>query len=101
MKDKEIKTYYDLTSEEIKKYRSEFVKTSSVGRALYFVTNLIQFGMLMLLICLIGILLLDDTKNLSLIGWIIFIGVFGCVPQMYLNINFSCWLKHKYGIKRW
>ena len=101
MKDKETKTYYDLTSEEIKKYRSEFVKTSNVGRVLYYVTTIMQLGMLMCLISLITILLLDDMKNLSLIGWIVFFVVFGYVPQVYFIINFSCWLKHKYGIKRW
>ena len=101
MKDKETKTYYDLTIEQIKKYRSEFVKTSNVGRVLYYVTTIMQLGMFMCAISLIAIQLLDDMQNLSLIGWIFSFVVFGYVIHVYFSINFSCWLKHKYGIKRW
>ena len=96
MKDK---TYYDLTNEEEKKYRNEFIKTP-VGKQIYLLTTVIQF-ILFVCMAMFFITLVVSDSILFDGGWFIFIALAAFLPKVYFNINFCAWLKHKFGINRW
>ena len=104
MKDK---TYYDLTKEEKKKYEKEFSKTS-LGKVVYNIATAVQIFTLLMEVFFVVLLfvdssiLLEDPKFMLIyIFMLIVISVINWIPCVYLNINFSCWLKNKYGINRW
>lgn len=105
-----MKTYYDLTSEEREKYKKEF-KTTPVGRELYSI-----FYWTVIILIAVGFIYgylqgtIFNFENISdalttMFNWsllMIILALLSClVYYTYININFSCWLKNKYKIKRW
>jgi len=103
-------TYYDLTSEEREKYRKEFKKTP-VGKELY---SNFYWTIIVLIIIAFAYGSLQgnifDFENISsalttMFNWtslmVVIAALFVLIYYAYLNINFSCWLKNKYKIKRW
>lgn len=105
-----MKIYYDLTSEEREKYRKEF-KSTPVGKELYS-----NFHWTIIVLIIIASLYgglqgsIFDLENISSAlttmfyssSLMVVIALLSClVYYVYININFSCWLKHKYKIKKW
>lgn len=92
-----MKTYYDLTIDERKKYLKEFKKTP-VGRDLYIEKSIMAIvaGVLLIVIFLLGFLT-DDFDFIGSILLIVMIEVY----NIYFNLNFTAWLKNKHDIKRW
>lgn len=96
------KNYYDLTSEELKKYNNEFKKTPG-GYRIYFLRTFFQSMLFFFcIIYFIGTLFAVDNQEL----WVVILLLFLCtllfllnfIPVYYYNCNFRKWLKEKYNI---
>ena len=93
-----MKNYYDLTSQEKKKYENEFKKTP-VGKDMY-IEGTILYIITSIMVCLF--LYMDFKINSNYSASVMCIAfVINTVYKAYLNINFTAWLKNKYEIKRW
>lgn len=92
-----MKTYYDLTIDQRKKYLIEFKKTP-IGKDIYIKRLIMDFVGSILLICifLTGFL----TDDYDFIGGIVLISLVDAY-HIYFNLNFTAWLKNKHDIKRW
>lgn len=102
-----MKTYYDLTREERKKYESEFKKTPG-GKEMNRTSLYIQIPIALVMILEIVIICIGPknvynydviSELLNMLFWVIFI--IDIVYTTYFKICFSSWLKNKYEIKRW
>lgn len=98
-----IKTYYDLTKEERKKYSNEF-KQTPIGKQTNFKLNLSCVSAV--ICCFVGGFLEGyGCENETFINLFLIIAVFEAISiivlSVYNNISFSSWLKIKYDIKRW
>jgi len=98
-----MKTYYDLTKEEIKKYSKEF-KQTPIGKQINSKLNLSCLGAI---ICLFigGFIEVYGYENKLNINLFLIMSIFEAlsitVLSAYNNLSFSSWLKLKYDIKRW
>lgn len=98
-----MKTYYDLTSSELAKYRKEFKKTPQGKNLFYRIVSLdVMLLALFALYCIIVIFEPESAGN-DFFDWVFIIALIACydVENIYYNINFNAWLKNKYDIKRW
>lgn len=103
-----MKTYYDLTRKEREKYLDEFKKTP-VGKEynqnskLIFVIASILLGISIFISCLTSDITSDKVNLfvdwIGTLGFLVFI-IYD-VYLIYINVNFTSWLKNKYDIKRW
>jgi len=93
-----MKTYYDLTNEEKKKYEKEFKKTP-IGRDMN-IRKIIVHILATAIIVLVFLIDYQMETNFST-------GLFFCALlidvayKAYFNLNFTAWLKNKHDIKRW
>ena len=98
-----MKTYYDLTKEERKRYSKEF-KQTPIGKQINSKLNLSCISAV--LCCFIGGFIEGyGYKNEFAINLFLIIAIFEAlsiiVLSIYNNLSFSFWLKLKYDIKRW
>lgn len=92
-----MKTYYDLTIDERKKYLKEFNKTP-IGKDIYIEKIIMDLVVSILLFCIFLSSFLTDDYDF--VGGIILISLIEAY-HIYFNLNFTAWLKNKHDIKRW
>ena len=93
-----MKTYYDLTNEEKKKYEKEFKKTP-IGKDM----NIRKIMVDVLSTVIIVVVFLIDYQmetNFSTASFFCAL-LIDVVYKAYFNLNFTAWLKNKHDIKRW
>ena len=96
-----MKTYYDLSKQERKDYMKEF-KQTPVGKEINIGYTLISILTLILFIAT-DFLTYSNAElaaRLSIYALILMIAV-DLIFTLYININFTAWLKNKHNIKRW
>jgi len=93
-----MKTYYDLTISEKKKFKKEFKKTPG-GKDICVQLTIIQ----LLSIAIFATCIFIDTRTNSYfsINALFIIVLVEEVCKLVLNINFTAWLKNRHNIKRW
>ncbi|MBQ7136466.1 MAG: hypothetical protein IJO43_00630 [Bacilli bacterium] len=93
-----MKTYYDLSLSEKKKYKKEF-KSTPGGKDIWIQLTIIQ----LLSIAFLATCIFIDTQTNSYFSinvlFIIILVEEAC--KLVFNINFTAWLKNKHNIKRW
>lgn len=98
-----MKTYYDLTSSELAKYRKEFKKTPQGKNLFYRIVALDVVFLVLLALYFLIVFYGSETAISGFNNWFFFIVlVVGYdIENIYYNINFNAWLKNKHDIKRW
>lgn len=101
-----MKTYYDLTNKEKSKYIDEFKKTPG-GKDLFGWRAFFIILTAIILVVVVALSIYEEEAKIvisemelieNFCGFIIGLTI---VYSIYLNINFTGWLKNKYDIKRW
>lgn len=96
-----MKTYYDLTKKERGEYLKEFKKTP-VGKEMKMTLNLSFFAFLAFIILesvFVSFGYNEYGNFFDVASWVA-IGL-SILYEIFIDINFTAWLKNKYDIKRW